>query len=110
MRCLFTLIRAFPEALPETGKTGYALRRTIENLKARAADLEEVLGYRPRTKLEEDDAAVAILEAAREGEGAALVAVGSRGLVAADLAWLESTSTKVVRAAHGPVLVYPHAR
>jgi nucleotide-binding universal stress UspA family protein len=55
------------------------------------------------------DAAVAILEEAREGDEArTLVAVGSRGLGLARRLRLGSVSTKVLKAAEGPVLVYPH--
>jgi nucleotide-binding universal stress UspA family protein len=56
------------------------------------------------------DAAVALLEEAREGdERRALIAVGSRGLGLARRLRLGSVSTKVLRAAGGPVLVYPQA-
>ena len=39
-----------------------------------------------------------------------LISVGSRGLGRISRVWIESFLTKVVRAADGPVLVYPHLR
>jgi nucleotide-binding universal stress UspA family protein len=55
------------------------------------------------------DAAMAILEEARGGdEAATLIAVGSRGLGLARRLRLGSVSTKVLKAAEGPMLVYPH--
>lgn len=77
------LIHAYPrlpEAPPETGTTDYALQHAERELEARAAEMEDLLGYQPRSRLEVGEAAVAILEAAQEENGAALVAVGSRGL------------------------------
>ena len=105
------LVHAYPpflEDVSEAGVTGYAVQADQE-LKARVAELEGVLGYGPQTKLVPGDAAVAILETARESDGSTLVAVGSRGLGAIGRARLGSTSTKVVRAEPGPVLVRPHA-
>jgi len=107
------LIRTYPrlvEKASDVGASGYAMRQAEKDLEARAAELEDVLGYRPQTKLAAGEAAVAILEAAREGDGSALVAVGSRGLGPVGRTRLGSTSTKVVQAAPGPVLVYPHVR
>jgi nucleotide-binding universal stress UspA family protein len=108
------LVHAYPPLLEEVSEAGvadYATRRQAEkDLEARIAELEVVLGYRPRTKLVAGDAAIAVLEAAREGDGSPLLAVGSRGLGTVGRARLGSTSTKVVRAAPGPVLVRPHAK
>ena len=107
------LMRTYPRLVEEAsnvGATGYVMRRAEKDLEVRAAELEDVLGYRPQTKLAAGEAAVAILEAAREGDGSALVAVGSRGLGTVGRTRLGSTSTKVVQAAPGPVLVYPHDR
>jgi len=86
-----------------------AKRQAEEELEQRANALKGILGYEPRTVLTSENAAVAILEAARAGEGPSLVAVGSRGLGVAGRARLGSVSTKVVRAAPGAVLVYPPA-
>ena len=106
------LVHTYPRLVEEAfdaGASGYAMRQAEKDLETRAAELEGVLGYRPQAKLDAGDAAVAILEAAR-GDRPALVAVGSRGLGTIDRARLGSTSTKVVRAAPGPVLVYPYVR
>jgi nucleotide-binding universal stress UspA family protein len=106
------LVHAYPpllEEVSEGGLTGYAVQAEQES-KSRVAELEGVLGCGPQTKLVPGDAAVAILETARESDGSTLVAVGSRGLGAIGRARLGSTSTKVVRAAPGPVLVRPHAK
>jgi nucleotide-binding universal stress UspA family protein len=52
------------------------------------------------------DAAACLIEAAEEGAPErALIAVGSRGLGAAQRLRVGSVSTKVLRAARGPVLV-----
>ena len=59
--------------------------------------------------LVEGRAADEILDLA-EGIGADLVAIGSRGLGAIGRMRLGSVSTKVVRAAKGPVLVHPPLR
>ena len=76
------LVHAYPpllEEVSEGGLTGYAVQAEQES-KSRVAELEGVLGYGPQTKLVPGDAAVAILETARESDGSTLVAVGSRGL------------------------------
>jgi len=86
------------------------MRRTEKDLEARAAELGGVLGYKLQTKLAAGEAAVAILEAAREKDGSALVAVGSQGVRTSGSTRLGSTSAKVVQAAPGPVLVYPQVR
>jgi nucleotide-binding universal stress UspA family protein len=115
-RCV--LVRAYPE-LPEADRAGRALdpravddalRRAEHNLHERAEELGRLVERRPRIGIAAGDAAVAILEEAREADTAAtLIAVGSRGLGLARRLRLGSVSTKVLRAAEGPVLVYPHA-
>lgn len=112
------LVRAYPE-LPETDPVGRALdpravddalHRAERDLRERAEELGRLLGRRPRMEIAAGDAAVALLEEAREGdERRALIAVGSRGLGLARRLRLGSVSTKVLRAAGGPVLVYPQA-
>ena len=112
------LVRAYPE-LPETDPVGRALdpravddalHRAEQELHERADELERLAGSRPRMEIAAGDAAVALLEEAREGdERRALIAVGSRGLGLARRLRLGSVSTKVLRAAGGPVLVYPQA-
>jgi nucleotide-binding universal stress UspA family protein len=47
------------------------------------------------------------LVAGKREEERTLLAVGSRGLGALDRALSRSVSTKVLRAAHGPVLIVP---
>jgi nucleotide-binding universal stress UspA family protein len=78
-------------------------------LEARAAELAELLCRRPEVEVKVGDAAEAILKAAGDEESA-LIAVGSRGFGAIGRARLGSVSTKVLRAARGPVLVYPHSQ
>jgi nucleotide-binding universal stress UspA family protein len=114
-RC--ALVRAYPE-FPETDRVGRALdpravddalRRAERELRERAEELGTLAGRRPRIGIAAGDAAVAILEEAREDdEAATLIAMGSRGLGLARRLRLGSVSTKVLRAAEGPVLVYPH--
>jgi len=116
-RCV--LVRAYPE-FPEADRVGRtldprvvddALRRAERELHNRAEELGSLAGRRPRIGMAAGDAAVAILEEAREGdEAATLIAVGSRGLGLARRLRLGSVSTKVLRAAEGPVLVYPREK
>ena len=115
------LVRVYPERPEDAegdGNSGSAreadeeaARRAEAELEHRAARLEGILGRRPRTAVRtSDDPALAVLEAAGEDGGPPLVAVGSRGLGEVRRVMLGSVSTKVVRAATGPVLVYPHPR
>ena len=77
-------------------------------LAARARRLEEASGLRPRVRVRGGEAASSlILKAAEEGEGPPLIAVGRRGLGPLERLRLGSVSTKVLRAAMGPVLVIP---
>jgi nucleotide-binding universal stress UspA family protein len=112
------LVRAYPE-LPETDPVGRALdpravddalHRAEQDLHERADELGRLVGGRPRMEIAAGDAAVALLDKAREeDERRTLIAVGSRGLGLARRLRLGSVSTKVLRAAGGPVLVYPQA-
>jgi nucleotide-binding universal stress UspA family protein len=112
------LMRAYPE-LPETDRVGRALdpravddalHRAERDLHERAEELGRLVGSQSRIVMAVGDPAVAVLEKAQEGDGArALIAVGSRGLGLAKRLRLGSVSTKVLRAAEGPVLVYPQA-
>jgi nucleotide-binding universal stress UspA family protein len=80
-------------------------------LKKRARELEKALGTRPGVEVIEGDAVSVILEVTGRGdEQKTLVAVGSRGLGVAGWTRLGGVSTKVLRAARGPVLVWPHPR
>ena len=113
------LVRVHPERLegaqeegtPGSREVGEPLRQAEMDLEARADGLEGILGRRPQTEIRtaEGDPAVAILEAAQEGDEPTLIAVGSRGLGMIQRVRLGSVSTKIVRAAPGPVLVYPHS-
>ena len=76
-------------------------------LEDRAGDLEKILGNRPEIKISGGYPANVLLEASQEVQPS-LVAVGSRGLAGLIRTRLGSVSTKVVTAARGPVLVYPH--
>jgi nucleotide-binding universal stress UspA family protein len=104
------LVHAYPSIVEEfAGAEGDdAMRRAEEQLAERANGLRGILGYEPRTAMTSETAVVALLEATREGDGPAVVAVGSRGLGAVARARLGSVSSKVVRAASGAALVYPH--
>lgn len=114
------VLRAYPE-LPKVDLEGRALnarmvdddlRREERELEERAGWLEENLGVRPRVRIDVGDPAARLLAAAeeqREGEQT-LLAVGSRGLGPLGRARLGSVSTKVLRAAKGPVLVCPSPR
>ncbi len=116
------LVQVYPRVLRssqemstlETRIVDHALREAESELKNRAEGLAPLLGSTPDVKLLVDEAAegvdgvaLAILE---EAKGVpSLISVGSRGLGAVQRARVGSVSTKVVRAAGGPVLVYPHA-
>ena len=77
-------------------------------LASRARRLEEASGLRPRVRVRGEEAASSlILEAAEEGEGSPLIAVGRRELGRLERLRIGSVSAKVLRAATGPVLVSP---
>jgi len=110
------IVHVYPE-LPETNEVGSAfdpraieddMRREERALVARAEELERLLGSRPKVRLAVGEAARDLLEAAgEEAPERTLVALGSRGLGVVGRARLGSVSTKVLRAARGPVLVHP---
>ena len=113
------LVHAYPR-LPQVDAEGRAfnprivddeLRMAERALLKRSRELEGRLGSRPKASVVVGDAASRLLEAAEEEapEGT-LVAVGSRGLGAVGRMRLGSVSTKVVRAAKGPILVHPPLR
>jgi len=114
------ILRAYPE-LPEMDLEGRALdarmvddelRREERKLEERTRWLDENLGLRPRVRIDVGDPAERLLSAAEEQrEGyQTLLAVGSRGLGPMGRARLGSVSTKVLRAARGPVLICPAHR
>lgn len=110
------LVRAYP-TFPEISEEVAFLEeaRTLDAamvrhelaLMDRASQLEEEHGERPRVRVREGDAAHIILQSVEEGEEPTLIAVGRRGLGLLDRIRLGSVSTKVLRAATGPVLVCP---
>ena len=80
----------------------------LQSLSARAERLETSTHCRPETKLAEGDPALTVLSVAREEQSPrTLLAVGSRGLGAPKRMLLGSVSTRVLRAAGGPVLITP---
>lgn len=82
-------------------------------LEERVAGLEKNTGVRPEVSTSFGNPAEAVLAAADSGgEGGerSLVAVGHRGLGTLGRMRLGSVSTKVLRAARGPVLVHPHVQ
>ncbi len=111
-----TLMRVYPE-LPEIDEEGRRmnprmtddeLRRAEKELGSRAAGFEATLGSRPRISIAVGDAAVELVETAHgKGRQSTLIAVGNRGLGPIKRLRLGSVSAKVLRAAEGPVLVYP---
>jgi nucleotide-binding universal stress UspA family protein len=107
------LVRAYPE-MPEINAEGRsfdprlvddALRRAERDLVEQAEGQGRILGRRPRVQIAVVDPAAAILKGPGER---ILVAVGSRGLGPLRRMRLGSVSTTVLRAAPGPVLMYPH--
>lgn len=111
-----TLLRAYPE-LPEVYEEGRRmdprmtddeLRRAEKELAGWADEFGSVLGSRPKISIAVGDAAEDLVETARRRDGeSTLIAVGSRGLGPIKRFRMGSVSTKVLRAAEGPVLVYP---
>lgn len=78
-----------------------------KSLEKRATELESILGRRPQVKVAVGDPVALIQEVAEEAEEPTLVAVGSRGLGSIRRFTLGSTSTALLRAASGPVLIAP---
>src|SRR5215204_5715260 len=111
------LVRAYPR-LPETDAQGREfdarrvddeLRREERTLESRAKEIGDAPGaLRPRVGITVGEPATALLEAAVEDAERTLLAVGRRGLDATRRLRLGSVSTKVLHAAHVPVLIYPH--
>jgi nucleotide-binding universal stress UspA family protein len=101
-----------PEVPPEEARSAVQhltemRERDKSMLDDRAGDLEKILGNRPEIKISGGYPANVLLEASQEMQPS-IVAVGSRGLAGLIRTRLGSVSTKVVTAARGPVLVYPH--
>jgi nucleotide-binding universal stress UspA family protein len=118
------LVQVYPRVLKSTQEMSalesrmvdHALGQAESELGGRAEGLGPLLGQRPEVKLVVDEAnegvdgvALTLLEEAKRSGVPSLISVGSRGLGAVQRARVGSVSTKVVRAAEGPILVYPHA-
>ncbi len=73
----------------------------------RAKELAATFGSLPEARLAIDDPAALLVATAEAREVPTLIAVGSRGLGAFQRFRLGSTSTKVLHAAHCPVLIVP---
>ena len=111
-----TLVRATesaarPRGLPESeaslyeGFLGEARARHEVELAQRAEELARTTGTPAEIRLAEGDGATAILNACEE-DPATLASVGARGRGLLRRALLGGVSTKVLRAASGPVLVH----
>ena len=118
------LIQVYPRVLKSTQEMSGLESRIVEHalgeaeaeLGERAEGLAPLLGRRPDVKLVVDEAAegvdgvaLTLLEEAKGAGVPSLISIGSRGLGAIQRARAGSVSTKVVRAAECPVLVYPRA-
>ena len=84
-----------------------ARSREERELNGRAQVIRVAAGGRPKARVVDADATLALLLAAEEGdERKTMIAVGSRGLSVVGRARLGSVSTNILRAASGPVLIY----
>jgi nucleotide-binding universal stress UspA family protein len=112
------LVRAIP-ALPPPAEAGggagraarfqdEALQRAEADLAGLADTIAPLLGQRPAVHSTVEDAPVALVRLAEEGNGPALIAVGTRGTAPAGQLWLGSTALQVLTSANGSVLVCPH--
>ncbi|MDQ3856603.1 MAG: universal stress protein [Chloroflexota bacterium] len=106
-----TLLSAYPEPPRKGDEASGALDDALElvrrHMEERASELEAAVGVRPQTALEQGEPATALVRAADAADQPVLLVVGSHGKGALERLRLGSVSTKVVRAAVGPVLVYP---
>ena len=111
------LVRTYPE-LPEIDVEGRKynprlvddeFKREWRKLEERAKRIGKASGAQPSVRLSVGDAAACLLEATEEEDvpEKTLIAVGSRGLGPMRRLRLGSVSTKVLRAARGPVLIHP---
>jgi nucleotide-binding universal stress UspA family protein len=119
-----SLVQVYPRLLEGRRTSGSLEARMVEHalkgaeaeLSLRAEALEGLLGSRPDVRLVADEGvdgidgiALTLMDEARETGDPTLISVGSRGLGRVQRARLGSVSTKVVRAAEGPVLFHPQA-
>jgi nucleotide-binding universal stress UspA family protein len=102
-----------PETLPQADRELYEamvekhLRQVEPALEERAAELEQAYDVRPQVRIVPGESAQVLAEIAEEGDGPSLLVVGSRGLGTSERIVIGSVSSKVLRAAGGPVLVCP---
>ena len=102
-----------PETMPRDDQELYEmmvrkhLRRVEPALEGRAAELADAYGVRPRIRIVAGESAKVLSEVAQGGGIPSLLVVGSRGLGQGGRMLLGSVSTKILRAASGPVLVCP---
>jgi nucleotide-binding universal stress UspA family protein len=85
-----------------------AFDRAGRYLAHRGEELAPLLGQPLMARTTAETAAIALLEAAEQGSGPALLAVGTRGTGATGQLWLGSTAIRVLTCAPGAVLVVPH--
>jgi nucleotide-binding universal stress UspA family protein len=115
LRAEMTLVQAHPlqklarlAKLPsERSAIEEVLKRSEEELRRRASELEGVLGRALRVSAVLGEPNAVVLEAAAKDGVPTLVAVGRRGWGRVKRTVLGSVSTAVVRAAKGPVLICP---
>jgi nucleotide-binding universal stress UspA family protein len=102
-----------PETLPQADRELYEamvekhLRQVESALEERAAELEQAYDVRPQVRIVPGESAQVLAEIAEEGDVPSLLVVGSRGLGTSERIVIGSVSSKVLRAAGGPVLVCP---
>jgi nucleotide-binding universal stress UspA family protein len=94
-----TLARVYPQA------RGTAPEETDASLDERAAELRGLLGRELPVERLAGDPAASILEMAERSGESVLISVGSRGGGVVDRLRLGSVSTRILRAAKGPVLI-----
>jgi nucleotide-binding universal stress UspA family protein len=102
-----------PETLPQADRELYEamveehLKQVEPAFEGRAAELADAHGVHPQVRVVPGESAQVLSEVAEEGGGPSLLVVGSRGMGASERMLLGSASTKVLRAARGPVVVCP---
>lgn len=109
------IMRVYPR-LPSVDEEGRQMdsRRVDDELRREERDLKErasQLGTesdRPKVCIAVGEPAKVIMQEAGDEPEQCLISVGKRGLSAIGRMRLGSTSTKVLRVARGPVLIYPH--
>jgi nucleotide-binding universal stress UspA family protein len=102
-----------PDTLPKDDRELYEtmvekhLRQVEPALEEHATELADAHGVRPQGRVVPGESAQVLSEVAKEGDGPSLLVVGSRELGTCERILLGSVSSKVLRAARGPVLVCP---